>query len=919
MEISDLKTSSNCALPLRFTAGFLFAVAVSLLSVAVAPARDIGVREAVETELLEQTRKLFWTGKYGDCVALCESGINAGRDYAFMRELLFRSLMAEGKNELAYENYEALLERNPESLSLLMAGHRLCQSLGKDEEAVEILREVNRLAAEIPRISLSAEDMVALGSAAFALGADPGKVLDSYLRAARAKEEHYGMSYLEAGRLALEKRDFAVASKEFRAGIKAYPGDPDMYYGLAESFFSSSRTTAGELIEKTLSINPRHTEAMRLKAEHLIDAELYEPAAEILADVLGINPHHPEAWALLAALAHFGNNAEEVARSRTEALASNADTKVDYVIGKSLSRQRRFAEGGEYQRMALEITPDFLPAKIQLAQDLLRLGREEEAWELVEEVHAADGYHVVAFNLATLRDEMKKFVTVSSDHFILRMTKREAGIYGARALEILEEAREVLGAKYGVSLDEPVLVEFFPSQSDFAVRTLGVPGGGGLLGVCFGSVITMNSPGSMAHGQNNWEATLWHEFTHVITLRLTQNKMTRWLSEGISVYEELQRNPNWGQRMTPRYRQMILEEEALRPVSEIGVMFLNPESAEDLMFAYYESFLVVDFLMGRYGIDPMRKVLNDLGKGESFEAATEAHFGGSEKLDREFAKFTLEEAKDFGKGVDWSAPEGVDPVDGEALAKYLKKKPKNFEAMRAYVIWLLHEERWKEAASWGEKLRKLYPDDRSEGSAQVILAKAYRELGELEKERAVLEELAGLSADAMPAMLRLLELETENELWAEGGEYARTVLAVNPFLARPHYFLGRASEAKGETKVAIEAYETVLQLDPEKSAEVHYRLATLVANDEPEATRRHLLDALAEAPRYRKAHRLLEKMAGVTEGEAPNPPSPQPTPEATRLTPLPPPSPPTSPPGVPVPDPKPMAEPKPGNRARRRN
>ncbi len=38
----------------------------------------------------------------------------------------------------------------------------------------------------------------------------------------------------------------------------------------------------------------------------------------------------------------------------------------------------------------------YLPAKMQLAQDLLRLGQEEEGWRLADEVSRADGYNVVA-------------------------------------------------------------------------------------------------------------------------------------------------------------------------------------------------------------------------------------------------------------------------------------------------------------------------------------------------------------------------------------------------------------------------------------------------------------------------------------------------------------------------------------------
>src|SRR3989475_8504653 len=141
-------------------------------------------------------------------------------------------------------------------------------------------------------------------------------------------------------------------------------------------------------------------------------------------------------------------------------------------------------------------------------------------------------------------------------------------------------------------LEHPTFVEIFPDQKDFAVRTFGMPGNPGFLGVCFGSVITANSPASQTANPANWEAVLWHEFCHVVTLQMTRNKMPRWLSEGISVYEEQQANPVWGQRMNPRYRELILEG-GLTPVGELSAAFLTAKSDHHLQFAYYESSLVV--------------------------------------------------------------------------------------------------------------------------------------------------------------------------------------------------------------------------------------------------------------------------------------------------------------------------------------
>ena len=70
----------------------------------------------------------------------------------------------------------------------------------------------------------------------------------------------------------------------------------------------------------------------------------------------------------------------------------------------------------------------------------------------------------------------------------------------------------------------PVIVEIFPQSKEFAVRTFGLPGADGLLGVCFGRVITANSPASQGANPSNWEAVLWHEFCHVVTLSKTQTR-----------------------------------------------------------------------------------------------------------------------------------------------------------------------------------------------------------------------------------------------------------------------------------------------------------------------------------------------------------------------------------------------------------
>ncbi len=50
------------------------------------------------------------------------------------------------------------------------------------------------------------------------------------------------------------------------------------------------------------------------------------------------------------------------------------------------------------------------------------------------------------------------------------MDTREALIYGEEVKNHLSEARQFLTDKYHATLEEPVVVEIFPRQKEFAVR-----------------------------------------------------------------------------------------------------------------------------------------------------------------------------------------------------------------------------------------------------------------------------------------------------------------------------------------------------------------------------------------------------------------------------------------------------------------
>ncbi|MEO7597310.1 MAG: hypothetical protein ABIV50_00135 [Opitutus sp.] len=710
----------------------------------------------------------------------------------------------------------------------------------------------------------SSEFQAAAGEAGLVAGLDARLALENFLKPAQQGKPASRDAFLVAGKLALDKRDYALASRTFRNGLEIAADDPDLLWGLAASFRNGDRQQLVTYAEQALQINPHHVPSHLLLAEHAIDAEQRGLAAMHLDRALEVNPHAFEAHALRAVLAHLAHDAVAEAQHRSAALATWTDNpRVDHLIGRKLSQQYQFSDGAAAQRRALAFDSTFTPARVQLAQDLLRLAKDDEGWSLAAQVHADDPYNIEAFNLTTLHDQLAGFTVLSSPHFRVRMAANEALIYGDRAVALLERAHAHLSARYGIPLEQSTAVEIYPNPKDFAVRTFGMPDIGGFLGVCFGPVFTINSPAS---SQANWEAVLWHEFTHVITLTMTRNQMPRWLSEGISVYEERQANPAWGQLMSLNYRDRIVRGR-VQPISQMSAAFLQAKDARDTQFAYFQSALVVEFLVEHYGFEKLRSFLASLAEGTEINAALARSFAPIEELDDAFARKAREVALALGPGLDFrNSEDGLVQQLAQNLAG-LGGSPN--------VHGIIQEARSAvEAKDWATARETLTPLLKADlylpgkDNIHALLARACAGLGDTSGERAALTTIMTHEGDSASAVSRLLDLARTSADWPAVARWADAWLAINPLAPTPWRALLDAHEHTEDHAQAAHAGENVLRLDPPDFAAVHLRVARQLSTTEPERARRHALQALEEAPRFRAAYDLL---AGL-------PPTPTPSP-----------------------------------------
>jgi tetratricopeptide (TPR) repeat protein len=803
--------------------------------------------------------KLFRTGKYDECSKAVDEGIEGNGWGEAWRHLKVKAELARGRDKDAIAALEEALPRFPASISLHLLASQVYRQTGHGPEAAGEIDALANLIENSPRRYATAEGLVTMGRFYLLKGADARKVLDQCYDIVAKQAPKFIEVYFATAELALGKDDYALAAETLRKAPKEAAVDPRFHYLMARALLNDDRAGAAKALAEALNINPRHTDSLLLQADELIDGERYTEAEQILKQVFEVNPIEPRGFAYRAILAHLRNDkaAEEDARKKAlERWDSNPE--IDHLIGRKLSQKYRFAEGAARQKQALFIDPAYAPAKLQLCQDLLRLGDETEGWSLAAEIFSKDGYNVVAYNLVTLRDRLAGFRNLEDEGLIIRMEPREAELYGQRVVALLRRARKTLVEKFGVTLQEPVIVEVFPQQKEFAVRTFGLPGAEGLLGVCFGSVVTARSPASQGEHPTNWEAVLWHEFCHVVTLGKTRNKMPRWLSEGISVYEEGQENRAWGNDFDPRYRSRILSS-GLTPLSRLSSAFLTAKSPLDIQFAYFESALAVEFIVERFGLPILKALLDELGSGMPLNDALPNRTKKTlDEIDAEFVRFARDRAQKIAPEATWEEPELAVDADSATVKAWLEKHPESFWGLKRLGARLVVEGKLAEAKDVLEKLKAMYPEYVGPENAYLLLATVYRRLSHASAERKVLEELAMRDGDASSAYLRLMEIAEAAGDWRLLGENARRQLAVNPLIPAPYRGLARACDETQATDEAIGAYRALAFLDDTDPAGVHYHLASLLRQSgKPKEARREVLKSLEAAPRFREAHQLL--------------------------------------------------------------
>ena len=664
---------------------------------------------------------------------------------------------------------------------------------------------------------------------------------------------------------------FEDANTQFRDLVKQFPKNADYRVRWGRLFFERfNPDEAIGLFNEALKIDPKNAPAYL--GVSLVETENFTKGAEEAAQkAADLDPKMYQAHEQLAYLALEDNNEDLAAKEADKALAISGEAldamaihlsldflhdhndspwigrilKVNPVYGEAFSTvahfyviNRRYDEAITVYRRALELNPRLWEARAQLGVTLMRLGYDDEARQQLEQCYNAKYQSYETVNTLRLLDKFKDFVTYRTPTFVLRLDKKEADLLRPYFEAQISQNMAAYEQKYQMKLKTPLQVEVYPDHPDFEVRTMGMPGIGGILGVTFDTVIAMDSPSGRPPGSFHWASTLRHEMSHAYILQATNSRVPRWFTEGLAVYEETAAKPDWGDRLDPEAIH-AMQKKLLLPVAEIDRGFIRPTYPAQVVVSYFQAGKICNYIAEKWGYSKLIDMVHAFAELESTPEV--------------FEKVLHTSTTDFDKEfLVW-------------LEKQNQVTLAHFDQWREKLKTLVADDRnkdWGAVIQLGSEIRDWYPDYVEAGSVYEMLADAYDAKGDKENERLQLEKYNDIGGRDPKLVEKLAKLEEQAGRTQKAAAALDRLNYIYPEDQELHKQLGDLLLAQNNVQGAIREYQAWVALKPLDQATAHYDLAEAYRKaNQLDQARDEVLASLEAAPGYKPAQKLLLEIA----------------------------------------------------------
>ncbi|PYU19422.1 MAG: hypothetical protein DMG32_24475 [Acidobacteria bacterium] len=645
------------------------------------------------------------------------------------------------------------------------------------------------------------------------------------------------------GRLLHERFNNKDAANLFQEALQRDPKNAQAYLGLALVSADGFDNKAVEEAKKAIELDAKLVEAYELMANLALEDSDTKAAASEADEALKISPEALDAMAIHAAIEVLADRSADAWLARVRQV--NPSYGEAYaIVARHLFLNRRYDDAVDYYRKAIDADPKLWPARSELGIQLMRLGQTDEPLQQLEMCYD-NGYRDAAtVNSLRLLDSYKNFLTFRDDKSIIKLHKKEAELLLPYVQAEVDRSIATYEKKYKMKLPDRVQVELYPDHEDFAVRTLGMPGLGGVLGVTFGEVLAMDSPSGRPPGTYQWGSTLWHEMSHVFILTATHHRVPRWFTEGLSVHEETQVSPEWGERVSPEIM-IAIRDKKLLPVAELERGFIRPEYPSQVIVSYFQAGRILDYIKDRWGDDKILDMVHSFAQLKTTPEAIQQNLGMSpDEFDKQFLEWLY---KDLGKTAA-SFDEWRNRL--KELAEFAKDK------------------NWDEVLAKGDAIRRMYPDYVEGANPYEFLAEAHVAKGDKKAAAQVLTEYEKIGGRSPEALKELASLEQE---MGDPKEAAATLERINyiyPMDESLHRKLCDLWFDQNNPVADVRECNAVLAMRPLDQASAQFDVArAYFAAGEQDQARNHLLASLEAAPGYRPAQKLLLQLEDSQKGK----------------------------------------------------
>jgi len=452
----------------------------------------------------------------------------------------------------------------------------------------------------------------------------------------RPQDTRAGIAWAD---LFLEKYAAHPAEQTLEEVFKVNPNDPEAHAAMAQVIVELRYDLAAvrHHLDAALAQNPRNARALKVRASIEIDQNQWDAAGKTLDGVIAANQDDVEAIAMKATIAWLRDDTKAYDAEVRRALAIDpAYAELYRVVARSAVREHRYVEAVELEKQAVKLRPDFYEAMAGAGMGYLRLGLEKEGLEWIEKSWAGDQYNVRTFNTRNLfrKTIPKEYTFGTSKNFRIRYHNDEKAVLSRYLEPTMERAFADMVKRYGFTPRTPVTLELYADRNDYGIRTVGLPDIAAL-GVCFGQVITAMSP---ANGDINWGMVLWHELGHVFAIQLSNSRVPRWFTEGLSEYETLIARPDW-RRENDADLYGAVASGTLASIGDLNSEFVQPDP-NAVVVAYYQSAVTIEYLVQTYGFPKIVEALKLYGKGRETPEVLQAITGKTvAALDTDFHQY----------------------------------------------------------------------------------------------------------------------------------------------------------------------------------------------------------------------------------------------------------------------------------------